>query len=57
MCISNCFSNLDATVTNYSHKPEVRYIHAKQFDSEEIYFEAIDGGKNCRLPTFYCISN
>ncbi len=38
MCISNCFGDFDATVTNYSHKPEVRYIHAKQFDSGEIYF-------------------
>lgn len=45
MCISNCFGDLDATVTNYSHKPEVRYIHAKQFDSGEIYFDTIDGGK------------
>lgn len=40
MCIVDCFSGMNLTIQNYSHKPEVRYIHTRTRESSgEIYFD------------------
>ena len=44
MCLLDCFPDVEIGLMNYSHKPEVRYIHAEMFDSGEVYFNTTKGG-------------
>ncbi len=43
MCLLDCYPDVDLGLMNYSHKPEVRYIHAAMFDSGEVYFDTTKG--------------
>ncbi len=43
MCLIDCYPDLELGLMNYSHKPEVRYIHAAMFDSGEVYFDTTKG--------------
>ena len=40
MCLEDCYPEINLGLQNYSHKPEVRYIHAKTLDSGEVYFHS-----------------
>lgn len=43
MCLEDCYPEMNIGLQNYSHKPEVRYIHAAAFDSGEIYLDTTKG--------------
>ena len=43
MCYFDCYPELDSGIASYSHKPEVRYIHAMVAGDGELIFDTING--------------